>query len=208
MFRGYGQGIVGEIGSGSAHVRQSRGDRVPRKAALRMLAPGGWRVDATSAGNPRVIWKAGPKATWAQVLNTIGRGRANLRFLIDWNNHVLYATKGHGSTVHPLLAIAVKADAADAHKAKAKTSPTWVIDPNESIQANFDAWGKKAGWTVLWQGQTWMPAARTVFTGSFLHAVRATINALRAQGGDIRANAFGNHVLAVHTAAGESGENQ
>lgn len=187
-FKGFKQNVVNQIGAGSANARPSHGNAIPLDVALRMLAPAGWRLDNKAPGSQKVSWRAGGKTTWTQALSRIGR-RYGLRFLIDWPHKTLYALPAVTS--------------AGGHKT-AKTISTWTIDPGRSIRANLADWGAQAGWKVLWTGETWMPVASAVFTGTFFHAVRKLLGALRAQGADIHAEAFGNQVLVVHTVSGVS----
>jgi hypothetical protein len=202
-FEGFGRSVVSQIGAGAAQARQSHGAGVPLDDALRMLAPNGWRIDAKAAGNPKVHWRAGAKTTWVQALSQIG-SNSGLRFLVDWRHKTLYVAKEKGAVMHA-LAPNKAAQVAAVHKHPGPAPvPTWVIHPTRSIQANLSTWAAKAGWKILWSGQTWMPAAGATFTGGFLDAVQGVLGALRAQGADVRAEAFGNHVLVIHTVAGDA----
>lgn len=44
---------------------------------------------------------------------------------------------------------------------------TWVLDSTLSLRQNIENWGKKAGWTVIWEGADYPIVAKATFTGDF-----------------------------------------
>lgn len=81
-----------------------------------------------------------------------------------------------------------------------KPAPVWQIHAGEDVAAAIQAWGEKAGWVVAWDAPEVhvAPLHTTQFSGTFLQAVSAAVNALHANGADIAADIHDNSTIVVH----------
>ncbi|WP_249176446.1 toxin co-regulated pilus biosynthesis Q family protein [Burkholderia cenocepacia] len=75
----------------------------------------------------------------------------------------------------------------------------------KSIQSQLQAWAVRAGWTVVWDvQQDWIVPNAATFTGDFVSAAQQVIEALAANGADVRADLYtGNRSMVVHQAGNE-----
>lgn len=75
----------------------------------------------------------------------------------------------------------------------------------KSIQAQLQSWAVRAGWTVVWDvQQDWIVPNAATFTGDFVSAAQQVIEALAANGADVRADLYtGNRSMVVHQAGNE-----
>ena len=87
-----------------------------------------------------------------------------------------------------------------------KPIPLWTLKANQAISVGLDDWAHASGWKVVWNvPQDWLVPNTVQFQGDFRAAATQVIQALAANGADIRADVYtANKTLVVH-AAGQGG---
>lgn len=83
-----------------------------------------------------------------------------------------------------------------------KPIPLWTLKANQAISVGLDAWARASGWKVVWNvPQDWLVPNTVQFQGDFRAAATQVIQALAANGADIRADVYtANKTLVVHAA--------
>jgi len=83
-----------------------------------------------------------------------------------------------------------------------KPIPLWTLKANQAISVGLDAWAGASGWKVVWNvPQDWLVPNTVQFQGDFRAAATQVIQALAANGADIRADVYtANKTLVVHAA--------
>ncbi|MHB1669383.1 MAG: toxin co-regulated pilus biosynthesis Q family protein [Thiomonas sp.] len=83
-----------------------------------------------------------------------------------------------------------------------KPIPLWTLKANQAISVGLDAWAHASGWKVVWNvPQDWLVPNTVQFQGDFRAAATQVIQALAANGADIRADVYtANKTLVVHAA--------
>ena len=83
-----------------------------------------------------------------------------------------------------------------------KPIPLWTLKANQAISVDLDAWAGASGWKVVWNvPQDWLVPNTVQFQGDFRAAATQVIQALAANGADIRADVYtANKTLVVHAA--------
>jgi len=83
-----------------------------------------------------------------------------------------------------------------------KPIPLWTLKANQAISVGLDAWAHASGWKVVWNvPQDWLVPNTVQFQGDFTAAATQVIQALAANGADIRADVYtANKTLVVHAA--------
>ncbi len=83
-----------------------------------------------------------------------------------------------------------------------KPIPLWTLKANQAISLGLDAWAHASGWKVVWNvPQDWLVPNTVQFQGDFRAAATQVIQALAANGADIRADVYNaNKTLVVHAA--------
>ena len=83
-----------------------------------------------------------------------------------------------------------------------KPIPLWALKANQAISVGLDAWARASGWKVVWNvPQDWLVPNTVQFQGDFRVAATQVIQALAANGADIRADVYtANKTLVVHAA--------
>ncbi|KVS13920.1 pilus assembly protein [Burkholderia multivorans] len=73
------------------------------------------------------------------------------------------------------------------------------------MQTQLQSWAARAGWTVVWDvQQDWIVPNSATFPGGFESAAQQVIEALAANGADVRADLYtGNKSMVVHQAGNE-----
>ena len=81
-----------------------------------------------------------------------------------------------------------------------KPIPLWTLKANQAISVGLDAWAHASGWKVVWNvPQDWLVPNTMQFQGDFRAAATQVIQALAANGADIRADVYNaNKTLVVH----------
>ncbi len=92
----------------------------------------------------------------------------------------------------PAPAAAASAPAPDAASA-------WRVEREQPISQALAAWAARAGWALQWQsGGDWLAPQVTVFHGDFVAAAKTLVEALAAEGADVRATFYqGNKTLVI-----------
>ncbi|EED97288.1 hypothetical protein C6Q04_30115 [Burkholderia multivorans] len=85
------------------------------------------------------------------------------------------------------------------------TQATFALVAGQSIQTQLQSWASRAGWTVVWDvQQDWIVPNSATFPGGFESAAQQVIEALAANGADVRADLYtGNKSMVVHQAGNE-----
>ncbi|MBU9651044.1 toxin co-regulated pilus biosynthesis Q family protein [Burkholderia multivorans] len=85
------------------------------------------------------------------------------------------------------------------------TQATFALVAGQSIQTQLQSWAARAGWTVVWDvQQDWIVPNSATFPGGFESAAQQVIEALAANGADVRADLYtGNKSMVVHQAGNE-----
>lgn len=79
----------------------------------------------------------------------------------------------------------------------------WVIGNGQAISDALKDWGKKAGWSVIWNlRDDWSAPHATDFTGDFVDAAGGAIKALADNGADIRGTFYQTNKTLVVSAGG------
>jgi hypothetical protein len=83
-----------------------------------------------------------------------------------------------------------------------KPIPLWTLKANQAISVGLDAWAHASGWKVVWNiPQDWLVPNTVQFQGDFRAAATQVIQALAANGADIRGDVYtANKTLVVHAA--------
>ncbi|CDW96131.1 MULTISPECIES: toxin co-regulated pilus biosynthesis Q family protein [unclassified Thiomonas] len=83
-----------------------------------------------------------------------------------------------------------------------KPIPLWTLKANQAISVGLDVWARASGWKVVWNvPQDWLVPNTVQFQGDFRVAATQVIQALAANGADIRADVYtANKTLVVHAA--------
>lgn len=178
-------------------VIQGWGDRVPLKDALRQIIPDGFSVmpDENLSLSKNVSWEGGQ--SWISLLDHMTRlYDFNVTINWNSHQISLFpvtpalakslaiAQRTTGlAPIHPLQPVPSKMPSnltpsvaplhptasVAAYPVVANSNPveSWVLDPNKTLKENVEAWGKKAGWTVVWNAVDYNVAAKVVLHGSF-----------------------------------------
>ncbi|WP_321959259.1 toxin co-regulated pilus biosynthesis Q family protein [Burkholderia cenocepacia] len=86
-----------------------------------------------------------------------------------------------------------------------KSIDAFALVGGQPIQTQLQSWAARAGWTVVWDvQQDWIVPNAATFTGDFASAAQQVIEALAANGADVRADLYtGNRSMVVHQAGNE-----
>ncbi len=184
---------IGAPSGGSfAHAGFGRG--VPLRMALQMIMPRSWvsstlRVDESTP----VSWGTG--MSWSQDLDQIARDHG-WTGTIDWNARMV-------TIEGPAGAVAPKVVAAHPAAPAAAPAPHFDLQAGLALSPQIIAWGKRAGWTVIWNLPTdWVVPAPSSFSGDFQVAVSNVIQAIAQTGIDVRADLYlANKTAVIHRSA-------
>lgn len=90
--------------------------------------------------------------------------------------------------------------AADQHHDEAQV---WTLEAGHTNGQDLQAWGKKAGWKVVWVIQhDWVIPSATSFSGDFMTAATDVIKTLAANGALVRAKFYAGNKTMVVTGPG------
>ena len=82
--------------------------------------------------------------------------------------------------------------------------PLWTLEANQSISAGLKTWAQAAGWAVVWDlPQDWLVPNTTHFQGDFRAAATQVIQALAANGANVRATVYQGNKTLVVTSSGD-----
>ena len=85
-----------------------------------------------------------------------------------------------------------------------KPIPLWTLKANQAISVGLNAWAHASGWKVVWNvPQDWLVPNTVQFQGDFRAAATQVIQALAANGADIRADVYTENKTVVVHAAGQ-----
>lgn len=188
--------VVGEIGDRPDKIRPapSKGEEIPLSAALRELAPEGWRgYNKGASMEHKVSWER--TGTWVEALGQIMKQSGN-RAVVDWGRKSV--------TIYPDVR---KTSTIDKSQTKVKsrnegdTSNKWALRAGREIDKELAGWAQKGGWALHWQlPKSWAVVANAEFDGSFQDAITKVIESLYAEGKPIRMKLWeGNRVAEVYS---------
>jgi len=159
---------------------------LPLSLALRQVIPAEFSIKENGVSlNRNVSW--GGDRPWDEVLSSLAN-TGDFVAHIDWNSkEVSLAPRlGEAARPAPSSSVAVAAPSAPfrstsmtiserapqptfvaAQRPIAPPAATWTLEPSMSLRENVEQWGKKAGWTIIWEGADYPIAAKASFSGDF-----------------------------------------
>ena len=171
---------------------QGWADGVPLSLAMDQIVPSGWKLKMDGVDpNQSVSWRGG--RSWHAILGDLAYGnRIDAR--IDWVDQEV--TLGRAGSLAPALVshstpgtpssnapIRKEADSSEPVAAVIATPVAvtpiqpvapppppvvaWTLDPSKTLRENVEAWAKRGGWVVVWEGADYPVVAAASFQGDF-----------------------------------------
>lgn len=150
----------------------SRGS--PLMVVLKQIVPAGWtaKKEGSLDVNQDVSWQG--NRTWVEILGSLAT-KYNFTAVIDWGRREVKITSGTlgneslievaqlpQSTQSPLLHQVVHQVVAAPAKSR-----EWLLSNKTSLKENVEAWSKRAGWSVAWNGEDYPVDVSTILSGDF-----------------------------------------
>lgn len=158
---------------------------LPLALALRQVVPAEFALKENGVSlNRNVSW--GGDRPWDEVLGSLAN-TGDFVAHIDWSTKEVSLAPRLGEAVRPVaqssapvssvarrnsssFTVSERAPQATfvaAQRPIAPPAPQWSLDPSLTLRENIEQWGKKAGWTIIWEGADYPIAAKANFTGDF-----------------------------------------
>lgn len=163
---------------------------------LRAVVPSSFHVEMGDVDPTlHVSWRG--SLPWDTVLENAMKPVTTVHVTFDWDRKIVSLSQ----LAAPKKAVAIAALGASSASADPTIVPkqVWTLRQGYPIGQELEAWGKRAGWTVVWGLQRDVVAPSTTsFEGDFATAASDVIRTLAQNGALIHAQIFdGNHTLVV-----------
>lgn len=153
---------------------------LPLALALRQVVPAEFSIKENGVSlNRNVSW--GGDRPWDQVLGSLAN-TGDFVAHIDWASKEVSLAPRLGEAARPVVQTASPSRANSssfsvtervpqtfvaAQRPIAPPAIQWSLDPALTLRENIEQWGKKAGWTIIWEGADYPIAAKANFAGDF-----------------------------------------
>ena len=176
-----------QIGHPVPTVTKGFGHDIPLRIAGPLVLPRGWHWHAgPRAGSAPLSWRAG--SPWTGAL--LGAPKS-VHYTVDWAARSV-AARWVGPWIPP--------------KPVPPPLPTWRLVANRSLRNQISAWGRTAGWTVIWRGdRDIIVPSPVLFRGTFVDVLRNIVDDLQREGVTVRAQIWSGNDTVVITIASANG---
>lgn len=153
---------------------------LPLALALRQVVPAEFSIKENGVSlNRNVSW--GGDRPWDEVLGSLAN-TGDFVAHIDWSTKEVSLAPRLGEAARPVAKSAAPVSRSDsflvseravqptfvaAQRPIAPPAPQWSLDPSLTLRENIEQWGKKAGWTIIWEAADYPIAAKANFAGDF-----------------------------------------
>ncbi len=154
---------------------------LPLALALRQVIPAEFSIKENGVSlNRNVSW--GGDRPWDEVLGSLANTGDFLAH-IDWATKEVSLAPRLGEAARPVAQQSSAARSNNSSFSVSERAPQqtfvaaqrpiappaaqWSLDPALTLRENIEQWGKKAGWTIIWEGADYPIAAKASFAGDF-----------------------------------------